>query len=118
MICFYFWFEPAKKLAIMKYLLYTGRAFYAIAILLYGFHQFYFGSFRDVFFSVYQQHLPFLSGFAYLFGLYLVGTAVLILIPATGKRASLVLGAVWLVLFFGTQLTYELISEPNKLYHL
>ena len=102
----------------MKQLVRIGRAFYAAALLVYGFQQFYFGTFRDVFFSVYQQHLPFLTVFAWLFGLYLIITGVLLVVSGAGKQAALLLGAVWLSLFLGTHMTYELISEPNKLYHL
>jgi len=102
----------------MKTLIITGRAFYASALIVYGLQQFYFGTFRDVFFSVYQQHLPFLNILSYLFGLYLVITGTLILVPGKGRKASLVLGGVFMALFLGTHMTYELISEPNKLYHL
>ncbi|GAB4021020.1 hypothetical protein GCM10028808_64520 [Spirosoma migulaei] len=102
----------------MKLLIRIGRAFYSAALVVYGCQQVYFGSFRDVFFSAYQHHLPFLTGFAWLFGLYLIITGALLFVPGAGKKASLLLGAVWLSLFLGTHLTYELISEPNKLYHL
>jgi len=102
----------------MKKFIVAGRAFYACALIVYGIQQLYFGTFRDVFFSVYQQHLPGLKIFAYVFGMYLIITGILIFIPGRGKKAALVLGAVFLALFFGTHITYELISEPNKLYHL
>lgn len=102
----------------MKKLILIGRAFYAAALLVYGLQQFYFGNFRDVFFSVYQKLLPFLSLWAYLFGLYLIVTGIFILVPNKGKLAAAILGAVFMVLFFGTHISYELISEPNKLYHL
>ncbi|MBN8824995.1 MULTISPECIES: hypothetical protein [unclassified Spirosoma] len=102
----------------MKQLIRIGRAFYAVALFVYGCQQIYFGSFRDVFFSVYQQHLPFLNVFAWSFGLYLISTGALLLVPGTGQKAALLLGAAWLSLFLGTHITYELISEPNKLYHL
>jgi len=102
----------------MKLLIRIGRAFYAIALVVYGCQQVYFGTFRDVFFSVYQQQLPFLNVFASLFGLYLIGTGALLFVPRVGKKAAFLLGAVWLSLFLGTHMTYELISEPNKLYHL
>ena len=102
----------------MKLIIRIGRAFYAIALVVYGCQQVYFGTFRDVFFSVFLQHLPFLNVFAWLFGLYLIGTGALLVVPGAGKTAALLLGAVWLSLFLGTHMTYELISEPNKLYHL
>src|ERR1700761_7614165 len=102
----------------MRILIYLGRAFYAIALLVYGVQQLYFGTFRDVFFSVYQDHLPLRYLFAYAFGIYLIATGVLIFIPGKGKIASLILGGVLMALFLGTHITYELFSEPNKLYHL
>ena len=102
----------------MNQLIRIGRAFYAVALIVYGCQQVYFGTFRDVFFSVYQQHLPFLNVFAWLFGLYLIITGVLLVVSTAGQKAALLLGAVWLALFLGTHLTYELMAEPNKLYHL
>jgi uncharacterized membrane protein YphA (DoxX/SURF4 family) len=107
-----------KILITMKKLIITGRAFYALALIVYGLQQLYFGTFRDVFFSVYQNHLPLLNILAYLFGLYLIATGILIFVPGKGKKAALVLGGVFMALLLGTHITYELISEPNKLYHL
>ncbi len=121
-------FAPAKQLVVtfgqtstsigMKRLIQTGRAFYAAALVVYGCQQVYFGSFRDVFFSAYQHYLPWLSVLASAFGLYLIITGVLLVVRNRGKQAALVCGTVWLVLLLGTHLTYELISEPNQLYHL
>ncbi|GAB3946752.1 hypothetical protein GCM10028805_17780 [Spirosoma harenae] len=102
----------------MNLLIRIGRAFYAAALLVYGCQQIYFGTFRDVFFSVYQNHLPFLNVLAWVFGLYLIITGILLFVSGAGKKAALLLGAIWLSLFLGTHITYELISEPNKLYHL
>lgn len=102
----------------MRKLITVGRAFYASALVVYGIQQLYFGTFRDVFFSVYQKHLPLLNVFAYIFGVYLIATGVLIVVSEKGRKASLILGAVFLALLLGTHLAYELFSEPNKLYHL
>jgi uncharacterized membrane protein len=102
----------------MKKLITMGRAFYAIALTVYGLQQLYFGTFRDVFFSVYQNHLPLLNIFSYIFGIYLIVTGVLILVSGKGKNAALLLGGILIALFLSTHITYELISEPNKLYHL
>jgi hypothetical protein len=102
----------------MNFLIKTGRAFYSLALIVYGIQQFYFGNFRNVFFSPYQDRLPFLNILAYLFGLYLLVSGVLIFNAKRAKKVSLLLGGVFLVLFLSTQLTYELISEPNKIYHL
>lgn len=100
----------------MIYLIKTGRWFYALALIVYGIQQFYFGTFRDVFFSSYQEHLPLLQIFAYLFGLYLAVSGFFILAEKNGRKAALLLGAVFLVLFLCTQLTFETISQPHKYY--
>lgn len=100
----------------MTYLIKAGRAFYALALIVYGIQQFYFGTFRNVFFSPYQEHLPLLNILAYLFGLYLVVSGVLILVHKNGKKAALLLGGVFLILFLCTQLPYELLSQPHKYY--
>ena len=97
----------------MNYLIKTGRAFYAAALIVYGIQQLYFWTFRDVFFSPYRDHLPFLRVFAWLFGVYLIGSGFLLFTGKYGKRAALLQGAVFLLLFLGTHLIYELISEPN-----
>ncbi|MFT3933974.1 MAG: hypothetical protein QM726_10195 [Chitinophagaceae bacterium] len=102
----------------MKQLIFAGRSFYAIALVVYGVQQCYFRTFRDVFFSPYQDKLPLLSALAIVFGLYLIATGILIFIPARAKKAALLLGAVFMGLLLGAQLTYELFSQPNKLYHL
>ena len=102
----------------IKQLILTGRVFYAAALMVYGLQQLYFGTFRDVFFSVYQNHLPLLNICAYIFGIYLIATGIFIFIPGKGKKAALLLGGIFMLLFFGTHISYELISEPNKLYHL
>ena len=102
----------------MNYLIKTGRVFYSLALIVWGIQQFYFGTFRDVFFSPYQKYLPFLNILAWLFGVYLIVSGVLMLTEKRGKKATLLLGAVFLMLFLCTHLTYELISEPNKIYHL
>jgi uncharacterized membrane protein YphA (DoxX/SURF4 family) len=102
----------------MKKLVVTGRAFYASALIVYGIQQLYFGTFRDVFFSVYQKQLPLLNVLSYVFGIYLIITGILILVPGRGRKASQILGGVFMTLLLGTHITYELFSEPNKLYHL
>ena len=102
----------------MNLLIKTGRAFYATALIVYGIQQFYFGTFRNVFFSAYQYHLPFLNIASYVFGAYLICTAILLLIEKRGREAALLLGGVLLLLFVATQLTYQFFSQPNRLYHL
>ncbi|MFD0749946.1 hypothetical protein ACFQZS_07325 [Mucilaginibacter calamicampi] len=102
----------------MKKLIIAGRTFYALALMVYGLQQLYFGTFRDVFFSPYQQHLPLLNVLSYIFGIYLIATGVLIFIPGKGRKASLVMGGVFLSLFLCTQVPYQLISQPISIYHI
>jgi uncharacterized membrane protein YphA (DoxX/SURF4 family) len=102
----------------VNFLIKLGRAFYSLALMVYGLQQIYFGNFRGAFFSPYQRHLPALQILAWLFGFFLIGSGLIILVGKSGKRVALLLGAVFFTLLVGTHLTYELISEPNKLYHL
>lgn len=102
----------------MRYLVKAGQVFFALALLVYGAQQFYFGSFRDVFFSPYREQLPLHRLLAYAFGAFLITSGFLILTRKKGRAVSLITGFVFLLLFISTHLTYELISEPNKIYHL
>lgn len=100
----------------MKYFIKTGQVFYALGLIVYGLQQFYFCSFRNVFFSAYEKHLPFLNVLAWLFGIYLVASGVFILIGKRVLVASTILGFVFLFLFFTTQLPYEIFTEPYSNY--
>lgn len=102
----------------MRYLIKTGRLFYALALLIYGGQHFYFGTFRNVFISPYQSYLPALKVWAYLFGGYLIVSGILIIAERKARECAVLLGTVLLVLCLGTQLTYQFFSEPNKIYHL
>lgn len=101
----------------MRYLIKAGRIFYSLALIVYGVQQFYFGTFRNVFFSPYQNDLPLLNIWAYIFGIYLIVSGILIMLEKNGKVVSVLMGSILLLLFFATHIPYELISEPNKLYH-
>jgi len=100
------------------FLLKTGRAFYALAMIVYGIQQFIFGSFHNVMFPPWQSSLPLLPVWAYLFGIYLVGSGVFILLNKNVKKVSLILGGVFLFIFLFLHIPYELISQPNEIYHL
>jgi uncharacterized membrane protein YphA (DoxX/SURF4 family) len=100
----------------MNHLIKTGRIFYALALIVYGFQQFYFSTFRNVFFPPYHSHLPFLGPLAWLFGLYLIVSAVLIITGKKARSTSIVLGFVFLALFFTTQIPFEIFSEPYSNY--
>lgn len=100
----------------MKYLIKTGQVFYALALIVYGLQQFYFGTFRNVFFSAYEKYLPFLPVLAWLFGLYLLVSGIFILMGKRVFPVSAILGLVFLLLFFITQIPYQIISEPYNIY--
>ena len=95
-----------------------GRTFYALAIVVYGIQQFVYGDFRNVLFPPWQQHLPGLPVWAYSFGVYLIVSGTLMLRGKHVKNVALGLGGVFLFLFCFCHIPYELISEPNKSYHL
>lgn len=102
----------------MKQFIKTGRNFYAIALVVYGIQQFYFGSFRNVLFPAWQSSLPLLPVWSYLFGVMLILAGVAIMLVKRGREVSLILGAIFLVFFCFAHIPYQLISEPNKPYHL
>lgn len=102
----------------MKYIVRTGRTFYAIAIIVYGIQQFVYSNFRDVFFPPWQTSLPLLTVWAYIFGVYLIASGFAIITGKKGYIAALLLGGIFLLLDVVFQLPYQFISEPNKLYHL
>jgi uncharacterized membrane protein YphA (DoxX/SURF4 family) len=101
---------------IIKYLIKTGQVFYSLALIVYGVQQFYFSSFRNVFFSAYEKYLPFLNVLAWLFGLYLIVSALFILTGKKVFKVSAILGFVFLALFFITQIPYQVFSEPYSNY--
>ncbi|MEO8712737.1 MAG: hypothetical protein ABI405_11465 [Parafilimonas sp.] len=102
----------------MKYFIKTGRIFYAIALIVYGIQQFIYGDFRNVLLPPWQSHLPLLPAWAYLFGLYLIASGIAIIIGKKVYEVSLILGGILLFIVCAFQIPYELISEPNKSYHM
>jgi uncharacterized membrane protein YphA (DoxX/SURF4 family) len=100
----------------MKYFIKTGQVFFALALVVYGLQQFYFGTFRNVFFSSYEKYLPFLNILAWLFGIYLIASGVFIFIEKKVSVVATILGFVFLFLFFTTQLPYEIFTEPYSNY--
>ena len=101
----------------MKHFINAGRVFYAIAIIVYGIQQFIYGNFRNVLFPPWQFQLPLLPVWAYIFGIFLIGSGVAIMFLRNARNIVLLLGGVLLFLFCFLQVPYELISEPNKSYH-
>jgi uncharacterized membrane protein YphA (DoxX/SURF4 family) len=95
-----------------------GRIFYAIALIIYGVQQFIFGDFRPVLFPEWQSSLPLLPVWAYLFGIALLIAAAGIILDKKAKEIFLLLGGVFLGLLCFAHLPYQLISQPNQLYHL
>ncbi|WP_336517073.1 hypothetical protein [Pollutibacter soli] len=92
----------------------TGRTFYAIALIIYGVQQFVFGDFRPVFVPAWQNHLPGLSIWAYIFGLLMIVTAILILTEKYARTISAMFGVLLLVLFFFIHIPFELIADPDS----
>jgi len=96
----------------------TGRAFYGLALIVYGIQQFIYADFRNVLFPPWQHHLPLLPVWAYIFGIYLVLSGVLLILDKYARNVALIMGITLLSFFCFLQVPYELISEPNKSYHL
>ena len=102
----------------MKYFIKICRAFYGIAIVVYGCQQLYFGNFRNVQLPPWQYQIPALNVVAYLTGAGLIIAGIAIIFERGARNASLILGGVFLLLCCFVHVPYELISEPNKSYHL
>ncbi len=102
----------------MKYIIKTSRIFYGIAIVVYGIQQFIYGNFRRVQLPPWQYHLPALNLIAYVTGAGLIVAGASIIFDIRARNVSLVLGAIFLLLVCLMHVPYELISEPNKSYHL
>jgi uncharacterized membrane protein YphA (DoxX/SURF4 family) len=93
-----------------------GQLLYGLALIVYGIQHFYFGTFRDVFFPPWE--LPLLMIWAYLFGIYLTASGVLIILGRNVRNTALWLGGVLLFFFFFLQIPHLLFVQPNKVFHL
>jgi len=102
----------------MKYIIKISRAFYGIAIVVYGIQQFVYGNFRRVQLPPWQYHLPALNMIAYVTGAALIVAGASIIFDIRARYVSLFLGGIFLLLCCLVHVPYELISEPNKSYHL
>jgi len=102
----------------MKYIITTSRIFYGIAILVYGVQQFIYGNFRGVQLPPWQNHLPALNIIAYITGAGLIVAGASIIFDVRARNVSLMLGGIFLLLVCLVHVPYELVSEPNKSYHL
>lgn len=102
----------------MKYFIKLSRIFYGIAIIVYGIQQFIYGDFRRVQLPPWQYHFPALNIIAYITGLGLIVAGAAIIFEIRAREVSLILGGIFLVLCGCVHVPYELISEPNKSYHL
>jgi len=94
-----------------------GRAFYSIALIVYGIQQFVYGDFRPVQLPAWQSHLPLLPVWAYLTGavLIFVGGATL---AGRGRIALLLTGGIFLFFFLFVHVPYEFFGEENSSTHL
>ncbi|MEP6684927.1 MAG: hypothetical protein ABJA35_16760 [Parafilimonas sp.] len=101
-----------------KYFIKITRAFYGTAIVVYGLQQLYYGDFRNVQLPPWQYHIPALNIVAYITGAGLIIAGLAIIFEKNARQVSLVLGGVFLLLCCFVHVPYELISEPNKTYHL
>lgn len=101
----------------MKTLAKIGRAFYSIALVVYGIQQFIYGDFRPVQLPAWQVHLPLLPVLAYLTGaaLIFVGGATL---AGRGRTPLLITGGIFLLFFFFVHIPFELFGEENSSTHL
>ena len=102
----------------MKYLIKVSRAFYGIAIVVYGIQQLYYGDFRSVQLPPWQYHIPGLNILAYATGISLIIAGLAIIFERKAQQVSLILGGTFLLLCCFVHVPYELTCEPNKTYHL
>ncbi len=102
----------------MKQFVRICRSLYGIAIIVYGIQQFIYGDFRRVQLPPWQYHLPALNIIAYITGIGLIVAGAAIIFDKKGRKVSLILGGIFLLLCCFVHVPYELVSEPNKSYHL
>jgi len=102
----------------MEQLTRVSRVFYALALIVYGAQQFVYGNFRNVQLPPWQNHFPLLPVWAYITGLGLVAAGVCIILNKRARKVSLITGGVFFAFLCIFHIPYELISEPNKSYHL
>ncbi len=111
--------QPANYHSIIvKQLTRICQAFYGIAIIVYGIQQFIYGNFRNVQLPAWQYYIPGLNVLACLTGAGLIAVGAAIIFEIKAREASLILGGIFLMLCCFVHVPYELISEPNKSYHL
>ena len=98
--------------------IFVSRAFFALALGVYGLQQLYFGNFRGVQLPPWQFQFPGLRWLAYITGILMIYAAVAIIIDRQGKKAALVTGLVFLLFDACFHLPYEFFADSNKIYHL
>lgn len=103
---------------IMKLFTKVSCTFYGVAIIVYGVQQFIYGNFRRVQLPPWQYNLPALNIIAYITGTGLIVAGAAIIFNKNAREAALILGGIFLLLCCFVHVPYELISEPNKSYHL
>lgn len=91
-----------------------GNWFYAIAIIVYGLQQLWYGNFRTVQLPDWQSYLPMLPVWAYLTGIGLILLGAAIISGKKAKEASLIIGCIFLFLFLFVQIPFEIFGDPNS----
>ena len=98
----------------MKNFINAGRAFYGLGITGIGIQQFIYGEFRPVILPEWPGSFPGVAVWAYIAGGCLIAAGVVIIFSKMAKIISLDLGLAFLLLFIGTQVTYQLFISPNN----
>lgn len=97
----------------MENLAKIGRWFYAISLVGLSGQQFYDGSFRPVFVPPFPSQIPGQVVLVYLFSLFLIGSAVALVLEKKVRATMLFLGGLLLALFLFCHIPFELLFDPG-----
>jgi uncharacterized membrane protein len=96
----------------------TGRVFYAVALTVFGFHQFFYADFRTVIMPPWPAWRVDSPGIlAYISGAAWIVAAFAIVFSKRGKDVALVLGGILLVVALFWHLPFILFIQPNEIRH-
>jgi uncharacterized membrane protein len=96
----------------MEKLIQTGRLFFCIGVAGMAGQQLYYGDFRPVFAPSLSTWIPLLNSWAYLFGAVLMVLCAAIVFEKNSKKASLILGGLFLILLLIAHIPYEILVDP------